>query len=103
MTFTADFMTTPTAYISALDAERRTATGSDPVLTALRTLAAQRVVTDQHIRAVLAYARIAVRPRPYRLADLADALGMSISGTRTAYGPSDIRTVTDALTPEETP
>ena len=98
-------MTTPSAYISALDAARRTATGADPVLTALRDLAAQRARTDQRIRHVLAYARTAVQPRPYRLADLADALGMSISGVRIAYGPTDITAVTDALTPtsEETP
>ncbi len=31
-----------------------------------------------------------MQPRPYRLADLADAAGMSISGVRTAYTKADI-------------
>ena len=30
------------------------------------------------------------QPRPYRLADLADAAGMSLSGIRTAYTQADI-------------
>ena len=89
--------TTPTDLVVALDVLRRTTTGPDPVLLALRNLAAQRAMTDELVRLVLAYARTAVRPRPYRLADLAEALGMSISGIRIAYGDADVRAVTDAL------
>ena len=39
---------------------------------------------------MLAYAREHTQPRPYRLADLAQAAGMSISGIRTAYTQADI-------------
>ncbi|MEV0734170.1 hypothetical protein [Polymorphospora sp. NPDC050346] len=35
---------------------------------------------------LIAYGREFVQPRPYTLGDLAAAAGMSISGTRTAYG-----------------
>ncbi len=68
----------------------------DPVLNTLTHLADWRGYTHQRIRAVLAYART-VQPRPYKLADLADAVGMSISGVRIAFGEGDIRAVTEAL------
>jgi hypothetical protein len=48
----------------------------------------ERAVND--IRLLLAYAREHTQPRPYRLADLAEATGMSISGIRTAYTQADI-------------
>ena len=54
----------------------------------LRPESARSSSTD--IRLLLAYAREHVQPRPYRLADLADAAGMSISGVRTAYIQADI-------------
>jgi hypothetical protein len=43
------------------------------------------------MRLLLAYAREIVTPRPYRLADLAHAAGISISGVRTAYTHTDIQ------------
>ncbi len=48
------------------------------------------------MRRLLAYGREFTRPRPYRLADLADAAGMSISGVRTAYDAEEIAQVADA-------
>ena len=42
------------------------------------------------IRILLAYARELATPRPYRLADLADATGKSLSGVRTAYTGHDV-------------
>jgi hypothetical protein len=53
------------------------------------------------MRRLLAYGREFTRPRPYRLADLADASGMSISGVRTAYDDHEIQQVAQAtgLTP----
>ena len=51
--------------------------------------AATRPTRD--IRILLAYARELATPRPYRLADLADATGKSISGVRTAYTGHDVR------------
>ena len=62
----------------------------DPLLAALADSAQRRQRADQQIRLLLAYAREHVQPRPYRLADLADAAGMSLSGIRTAYTQADI-------------
>ncbi len=68
---------------------------SDPVLAALRAARARRDQADTDIRILLAYARELATPRPYRLADLADATGMSISGVRTAYTcPPPLKTST---------
>jgi hypothetical protein len=75
----------------------------DPVLVTLTNLADWRDYTNLRIRAVLAYARTAVQPRPYRLIDLADAVGMSISGVRIAFDHNDIRAVADALTAHNNP
>jgi hypothetical protein len=63
---------------------------TDPVLAALRAARIRRDQADRDIRILLAYARELATPRPYRLADLADATGKSISGTRTAYTPADV-------------
>ena len=46
---------------------------SDPVLAALRAARARRDQADRDIRILLAYAREPATPRPYRLADLAEA------------------------------
>src|SRR5947207_15029547 len=64
----------------------------DPVLAALRAARARRDQADRDIRILLAYARELAAPRPYRLADLAEATGRSISGVRTAYTAADIDT-----------
>src|SRR5215469_10903020 len=58
---------------------------SDPVLAALREARDRKDQADRDIRILLAYARELTSPRPYRLADLAAAAGMSISGVRVAY------------------
>lgn len=70
--------------------------GHDPLLTTLAGLRRQRLELDSAIRRLLAYGREFVRPRPYRLVDLADAAGMSISGVRTAYDADDVAQVTAA-------
>ncbi len=63
----------------------------DPLLSALTGIRQRREVADYQIRVLLAYAREIAAPAPYRLADLAQAAGMSISGVRTAYGPDHIQ------------
>jgi hypothetical protein len=68
------------------------APASDPVLAALTAARARKDQADRDIRILLAYARELATPRPYRLADLAAATGMSISGIRTAYTAADIDT-----------
>jgi hypothetical protein len=84
----------------ALVAERLRATagvvgfyGHDPLLTTLAGLRRQRHDLDAATRRLLAYGREFTRPRPYRLADLADAAGLSISGVRTAYDAEEIAQV----------
>src|SRR5690349_15009361 len=63
---------------------------TDALLLALAEARCRKEQADQHIRMLLAYARELATPRPYRLADLAAAAGMSISGIRTAYTAADI-------------
>jgi hypothetical protein len=58
---------------------------ADPLLDALREARDRKDKADHDIRLLLAYARELTSPRPYRLADLAAAAGMSISGIRVAY------------------
>ena len=65
-------------------------TEADPLLAALSDAAQRKQRADHQIRLLLAYARELSTPRPYRLADLAHAAGMSISGARTAYTQADI-------------
>ena len=67
-------------------------TASDPVLAALASARDRRDQADRDIRILLAYARELATPRPYRLADLAAATGMSISGVRTTYTRHDTDT-----------
>src|SRR5947207_15838226 len=62
----------------------------DPVLAALRAARARRDQADRDIRILLAYARELTTPRPYRLVDMAEATGKSISGVRTGYSPDDV-------------
>ena len=68
-------------------------TAADPVLSTIAGLRAQQRAADAAIRRLLAYAREFNRPAPYRLADLATAAEMSISGVRTAYTDRDVATV----------
>jgi hypothetical protein len=64
-------------------------TPEDPLLAALADAAQRKQRADRDIRLLLAYAREQVQPRPYRLADLAEAAGMSLSGVRAAYTKAD--------------
>jgi hypothetical protein len=64
--------------------------GLDPLLAALAGARQRKEQVDTDIRLLLAYAREHVTPRPYRLADLANAAGMSISGVRVAYSQADV-------------
>ena len=70
--------------------------GHDPLLTTLAALRRPRHDLDAAMRRLLAYGREFTRPRPYRLTDLADAAGMSISGVRTAYDADEIMQVAQA-------
>jgi hypothetical protein len=80
-------MTTPARRLRSVNA---TWQATDPVLAALRAARARRDQADRDIRILLAYARELATPRPYRLADLAEATGKSVSGIRGAYTTSDV-------------
>ena len=49
------------------------------------------------MRLLIAYGRRFTHPRPYKLIDLANAAGMSISGVRTAYEAEEIDQVAQIL------
>jgi len=70
---------------------------SDPLLEAIGNARQRKEHADRDIRLLLAYAREHVTPRPYRLADLAEAAGMSISGVRRGYSQADIDQAARAL------
>jgi hypothetical protein len=63
----------------------------DPLLAALAETRHRKERAGRDMRLLLAYAREITAPRPYRLADLAEAAGLSISGIRTAYTDDDVR------------
>jgi hypothetical protein len=64
-------------------------TTEDPLLAALAAARERKQRAEADMRLLLAYAREHVQPRPYRLADLAQAAGMSPSGVRPAYTCAD--------------
>jgi hypothetical protein len=69
--------------------EEGVVTRDDPLLVALADARERKQRAGHDMRLLLAYAREHTKPRPYRLADLAKAAGMSISGIRTAYSTAD--------------
>jgi hypothetical protein len=68
----------------------------DVLLAALGDARLRREKADRDIRLLMAYA-LHITDRPYRLADLAQAAGMSIPGVRTAVMAADIADVTALL------
>jgi len=65
----------------------------DPLLTGIAAARHAMVAAEARMRLLIAYGREFVRPRPYRLEDLAQAAGMSVSGVRTAYGEDEVAKV----------
>ncbi|MEX2985628.1 hypothetical protein [Streptomyces sp. C36] len=76
---------------------------AEPLLSALAGARRRREEAEAEIRRLVAYGREFTRPRPYKLADLAAAAGMSISGVRTAYDHAEVAAVQHAtgLKPRE--
>jgi hypothetical protein len=71
--------------------------GIDPLLATLARLRAQRLRLEADMRLLVAYARRFTHPRPYKLIDLAEAAGMSISGVRIAYDEEDLGQLAEIL------
>ena len=76
---------------------------TDALLLALADARRRKEQADQAIRLLVAWGRELATPRPYRLADLAEAAGMSISGSRTAYQPSDVQRAATLFPAPESP
>lgn len=62
----------------------------DVILRALQEARRQKLDAGTRMRLLVAYGRELARPRPYRLADLAQAAGLSVCGVRTAYSVADV-------------
>jgi hypothetical protein len=62
----------------------------DPLLSTLSSLRQRRLQLEADMRLLIAYGRCFTHPRPYKLIDLANAAGMSISGIRTTYDSDEI-------------
>jgi hypothetical protein len=77
--------------------------GSDPLLSTLESLRAQRLRLEADMRLLIAYARRFTHPRPYKLIDLAEAAGMSISGVRIAYDDEELGQLAELLGREPVP
>jgi hypothetical protein len=71
--------------------------GTDPLLATLASLRAQRLRLEADMRLLIAYARRFTHPRPYKLIDLAEAAGMSISGVRIAYDDEELNQLIEML------
>ncbi len=69
----------------------------DPLLSTLSSLRNRRLQLEADMRLLIAYGRCFTHPRPYKLIDLANAAGMSISGIRTAYDADEIDQATEIL------
>jgi hypothetical protein len=71
--------------------------GVDPLLSTLAQLRQERLRLEADMRLLIAYGRRFTHPRPYKLIDLANAAGMSISGVRTAYDDEEVEQAADIL------
>ena len=71
--------------------------GTDPLLAELSAVYRRKLQAEQEMRLLLAYAREFASSRTYRLIDLAQAAGLSISGVRTAYGYDDVDQVAQVV------
>jgi hypothetical protein len=71
--------------------------GADPLLATLESLRTQRLRLEADMRLLIAYARRFTHPRPYKLIDLAEAAGMSISGVRIAYDEEELGQLAELL------
>ncbi len=64
--------------------------GVDPLLGEIAEARRVMLAAEKRLRLLVAYGREFVEPRPYRLEDLAQSAGMSISGVRTAYDDDEV-------------
>ena len=70
---------------------------ADPLLSTLADLRQQRLRLEADMRLLMAYGRCFTHPRPYKLIDLANAAGLSISGVRIAFDDDEITQAAEIL------
>lgn len=70
---------------------------AEPLLNAINSARRRKEQAEEEIRLLVAYGREFTRPRPYTLAELAAAAGMSVSGVRTAYEVGHVAAVAEAV------
>jgi hypothetical protein len=70
---------------------------ADPLLSTLADLRKRRLRLEADMRLLMAYGRCFTHPRPYKLIDLANAAGLSISGVRIAFDDDEITQATEIL------
>src|SRR6266496_2980550 len=69
----------------------------DPLLSTLDSLRNRRLQLEADMRLLCAYGRCFTHPRPYKLIDLANAAGLSISGVRIAFDDDEIAQAAEIL------
>jgi hypothetical protein len=79
------------AGIQFMTREHVTDQSADPLLLGLERLRLQRNEIEQQMILLVAYMRENIKPRPYTLQQIADAAGLSVSGTRTFYDDEDVQ------------
>jgi hypothetical protein len=70
---------------------------ADPLLSTLADLRKRRLRLEADMRLLMAYGRCFTHPRPYKLIDLANAAGLSISGVRIAFDDDEITQAAEIL------
>lgn len=84
------------ATLQGLTREHTTNDGADPLLQSLERLRRRRNEIEQQMILLVAYMRN-VKPRPYTLQQIADAAGLSVSGTRTFYDADDTEVLAERI------
>lgn len=72
----------------------------DPLLSEVRDARRRKLQAEQDLRNLIAYAREFMHPRPYRLIDIAEAAGLSVSAVRINYDSDDVALVADLINRE---
>ncbi len=65
----------------------------DPLLAEIHTARQEMRAAEERMRMLVAFGREFIKPQPYQLKQLAEATGMSISGTRSSYTVDEVAAV----------
>ncbi|WP_337825235.1 hypothetical protein [Amycolatopsis sp. A1MSW2902] len=65
----------------------------DPLLAEIHAAHQEMRAAEKRMRTLVAYGREFIKPHPYQLKQLAEATGMSISGTRSSYTVAEVAEV----------